>query len=59
MQSPTVAIMPSRAVDSDISESGVSTPVGSETDHSPSVIAQVADSLSNHKHDLIDESSEG
>ncbi|KAI5423217.1 eukaryotic translation initiation factor 4G isoform X1 [Lathyrus oleraceus] len=58
LQSPTVAIMPSRAVDSDISESGVSTPVGSETDHSPSVIAQVADSLSNHKHDLIDESSE-
>ncbi|CAI8606741.1 unnamed protein product [Vicia faba] len=58
LQSPTVAIMPSRAVDSDISESGVSTPVGSETNHSPGVIAQVADSLSNHKHDLIDESSE-
>ncbi|KAL5069839.1 hypothetical protein RYX36_020726 [Vicia faba] len=50
--------MSSRAIDSDISESGVSTPVGSETNHSPGVIAQVADSLSNHKHDLIDESSE-
>ncbi|KAL5069837.1 hypothetical protein RYX36_020724 [Vicia faba] len=50
--------MPSRAIDNDISESGVSTPVGSETNHSPGVIAQVADSLSNHKHDLIDESSE-
>ncbi|XP_058743350.1 eukaryotic translation initiation factor 4G-like isoform X2 [Vicia villosa] len=58
LQSPTVAITPSRAVDSDISESGVSTPVGSETNHSPAVTVQVADSLSNHKHDLIDESSE-
>jgi len=70
VQPPTVASMQSRAVDSSISDTGVSTPVGSETNHSPAVItedlltsegsiAEVADSLSDHKHDKIDESSEG
>ncbi|KEH17961.1 eukaryotic translation initiation factor 4G-like protein [Medicago truncatula] len=69
VQSPTAASMQSRAVDSSISDTGVSTPVGSETNHFPAIItedlltsegsvAEVADSLSDHKHDKIDESSE-
>jgi hypothetical protein len=65
-----VANVPSGAVEIGISDTKVSTPVGSETNHSPAVIAadlpisegsiaKVADSLSDHKHDKIDESSEG
>ncbi|XP_004514194.1 eukaryotic translation initiation factor 4G-like isoform X2 [Cicer arietinum] len=69
VQSPTVNNMLSRAVDSGISDTGVSTPVGSETKHSPAIIiedfliskgsiAQAVDSFNNHKHNKIDESSE-
>ncbi|XP_061357999.1 eukaryotic translation initiation factor 4G isoform X2 [Gastrolobium bilobum] len=97
LQSPTVANMPSRAVDCGIPDTGVSEPVGGKTNHSeaintedlptcdtiPSSISsgievktncyaevsacvsaerscgEAADNLKNHRHDKLDESSEG
>ncbi|XP_045792328.1 eukaryotic translation initiation factor 4G-like isoform X3 [Trifolium pratense] len=65
VQSPRAANVTSGAVESGISDTKVSTPVGSETNHSSAdlpisegSIAKAADSLSDHKHDKIDESSE-
>ncbi|KAJ1439577.1 MIF4G-like, type 3 [Sesbania bispinosa] len=49
VQSPTVANMPSQAVDSGISDTGVSEPVGTKTNHSPAVTTgdlPISDTLS-------------